>query len=202
MQAGSAVTTDHSQISAVKRRPSGAEGRRKKRGGENVLWHRVTANFDDAVKRFAASPEIASPITRLVFFKHLTVRQGMAARRYRDIMRAHDRFFVDTRSRSTKSADLEPTRKSEDDELNRHFWNGSLGEYEDDARKAKRHFKTLTKVLDAFADRVTGRNVAKSVLDDLCLSDIEPPAQWRQNLAHVLSAIAEAFDIQEQGRKR
>lgn len=185
------------RISAVKKRPSGAEHRRRRSGGENVLWHRVTANFDDAVKVFAANPEIASPITRLVFFKHLTQRQGMAARLYGEIMEKWRRFYVDEKG-TLRSANLEPsTVYRTEDELERRFWDGSLEEYYAAADGAKRDYTKMSRIMDAFRDPITGRNQAKNVLDDLCLSDIEPPAAWRDNLALVLNAIAEAFDVND-----
>jgi ornithine carbamoyltransferase len=52
-------------------------------------------------------------------------------------------------------------------------------------------------VLSRYADGVSGRNVAKDVLDELCLSDREPATQYRQNIAAVLQAIADAFGIKE-----
>jgi len=165
-----------------------------------VLWHRVTANFDDAVKVFAANPEIASPITRLVFFKHLTQRQGAAARLYREIMEKWRRFYVDGKG-TLRSADLEPVRKGGDDEIERRFWDGSLEEYYAAADASHRDYGKLMRTMGCFGDPVTGRNQAKNVLDDLCLSDVEPPAAWRENLALVLNAIAEAFDVAEK-RKR
>ena len=197
MTGAGAVTNKTTTISAIKKRPSGAQHRRNRRGGENVLWHRVTANFDEAVKRFAANPEIASPITRLVFFKHLTTRQGMAARRYRDIVQKFDRFHVNGPRGVTKSADLEPVRKAKDDEITRQTVAGTIDDYESEAKKARLEYRDLQRVLARYADPVTGRNMAKSVLDDLCLSDIEPPTEWRANLASVLTGIAQAFGIEE-----
>lgn len=184
-------------ISAQKPKREGGHSRAKKRRGpENVLWKRVTASFDDAVKRFAADPAIVAPLTRLVFFKHLTVRQGMAGRRYADVMRTYERFHVAGAQRSTRAQNLEPMRGA-DQEIERRIRNGTIAEYERDARHAKRDYKRMMKVLDRYADPVTGRNVAKDVLDNLCLSDAEPPAQWRSNLGVVLTAIADEFAVKE-----
>jgi hypothetical protein len=191
------VKKDPSSISAVKRRPSGYQKRRRKdRDAANVLWHRVTANFDEAVKRFAANPELGSPVTRLVFFKHLTVQQGMAARRYRDVVRRFEKFYVASSSRTTKSQNLEPAPGA-DQEIERHIQNGTLDEYQKRARKAKRQYFKALSLLDRFHDPVTGRNVAKDVLDDLVLNDREPPTAWRGNLAKILQDMADAFGVEE-----
>lgn len=195
--AGAIEVNKQTTISAVKKRPSGAQHRRKRRGGENVLWHRVTENFDEAIKRFAANPEMAGPITRLVFFKHLTVRQGMAARRYRDVVQTFNRYHVDAAGRTARSANLEPSSKGKDDTLHRELMNGTIADYEADARKAKREYKRLTAALATYADPVSGRNKARDLLDDLCLADVEPPAEWRENLAVVLDAIAKEFGGRE-----
>lgn len=190
-------------ISAVKPpRPSGHQQRTKKRGGENVLWKRVTANFDDAVKKFAANPAIGVPLTRLVFFKHLTVTQGMAGRRYADIVRNFERYHMAAGSRSAGSANLEPSRGGEDQELERHNNNGTMLDYLTEAKHAKRQYKRVMKVLDRYRDPVTGRNFAKDVLDNLCLTDIEPPAESRASIGVVLSEIAKEFGIGEKRERR
>jgi hypothetical protein len=184
-------------ISAQKPKREGGHSRaQKRRGAENVLWKRVTASFDDAVKRFSANPAIVAPLTRLVFFKHLTVRQGMAGRRYADVMRTYERYHVAAANRTPRAQNLEPVR-GRDQEIERHIRNGTMAEYEADARAARRAYKRMMKVLATYADPATGRNIAKDVLDNLCLSDIEPPAQWRGNLAVVLTAIADEFAVME-----
>jgi len=185
-------------ISAAKpSRGSGQTRAKKRRGGENVLWKRVTANFDDAVKVFAANPAIGVPLTRLVFFKHLTVSQGMAGRRYADIVRKFERYHMAAPARQARSANLQPSSKGEDQELERHANNGTMREYLDDARYAKRQYKKLMKVLDRFADPITGRNYAKDQLDNLCLLDQEPETADRAALGAILSIIADAFAVKE-----
>lgn len=185
-------------ISAVPPKREGGHARaKKKRGGENVLWKRVTANFDEAVKKFAASPEIATPLTRLVFFKHLTTKQGMAGRRYADIVSRFERYHVDKSSRAARSQSFEPVRGGEDQEIQRRILNGTISDYEADARMARRQYKRMQKVLERYADPISGRNVAKNLLDDLCLSQIEPPEQYRKNIGAVLEAIANEFAVKE-----
>lgn len=191
-------------ISAVKpARPSGHQQRRKRlAGGRNVLWKRVTASFDDAVKKFAANPAIAAPLTRLVFFEHLTITQGMAGRRYADIMRAFERYHMAAGSRSARSANLEPVRKADDQELERRARDGSMEDYLAEAKYAGRQHKRLMKVLGRFADPITGRNYAKDQLDNLCLNDQEPESADRAGIAVVLSLIAKEFGVNEKRERR
>lgn len=198
------VTNEIKSISAAKPpRPSGHQQRRaKKRGGRNVLWKRITASFDDAVKQFAADPRIAAPLTRLVFFEHLTTTQGMAGRRYASIMRKFERFHMAAGSRSARSANLEPTRNVEDQELERIIRAFKLKEYEAAAKVAKREHKRLMKVLAPYADPVTGRNYAKDKLDRLCLEDIEPESADRAGIGAILSIVAKEFGVNEQREKR
>src|SRR4051812_28042387 len=124
------VNEQSKSISAVKTRPSGYQQRRKKAlRGRNVMWKRLTASFDDAVKQFAANPAIVAPLTRLVFFEHLTVTQGMAGRRYADIMRGFAKYHMESSGHSAKSANLEPVRGVKDQELARRAVNGTMEDY-------------------------------------------------------------------------
>lgn len=194
------VAKVNDQLKPIAVRPyrgSGQQRAKKRRGGENVLWKRVTMNFDDAVKQFAANPAIATPLTRLVFFKHLTVTQGMAGRRYADVVRAFERYHMAAGSRTPRSANLEPSRGGEDQELQRHANNGSMEDYLAEAKYAKKQYKKLCKVLDRFVDPITGRNLARDMLDELCLRDIEPPSASRASIGAVLSMMAREFGIGE-----
>jgi hypothetical protein len=186
-------------ISAVKpKRASGYQQRKKqRRGGHNVLWKRLTGSFDDAVKKFAANPAIAAPLTRLVFFEHLTVTQGMAGRRYADIVRDFEQYHMEAGSRTARSANLQPARNSEDQTLERHHQNGSIDDYLSKAKHAKRQYKRLMKVIDKYRDPVTGRNYAKDALDNLCLLDIEPASADRPQIAAVLTMVAREFGVGE-----
>ena len=185
-------------ISAIKPKREGGHSRAKKRrGGWNVMWKRITENFDDAVLRAGADPRIAVPLTRLVLFQHLTVTQGMAGRRYADIIRRYERFHMASSARSARSANMQPARGVEDQELERIINNGKLREYEAAAKVAKREYKRVMKVLDKFADPVTGRNFAKDSLDDLCIFDREPAAESRKHIAAVLEMVAKEFGAKE-----
>lgn len=169
---------------------------KRKRGGENVGWHRIVLNWDDIVKKAGSNPDASVPILRWVYFGHLTKTQGMAGRRYADIMRKFDRFHTDTKSRSARAQGYEPGSGGEDQELEQRASDGTMDEYLAAARKAKRHYTKLQKVIAPFRE-------AKEMLDNLCVLDIEPPANHRASCAAVLSLIAKAFGIDEEhGRKR
>lgn len=197
MHGATATMSDIKSISAVKpQRPSGAQQRRSRKGGFNVRWKRITAAFDEHLRQLGADPAMAAPLSRWVVYQHLTVRQAMAGRRYASIMRRFERYQLPAASRSARSANLEPVR-AEDQEIERRINNGTLAEYEDDAREAKHHYRKVMKVLNKFADPITGRNFAKDQLDLLCLQEQEPASDQRKPLALVLTMIADTFGIEE-----
>lgn len=174
--------------------------RRSKRDAANILWRRVTASYDEEVVKFAKNPALTSPITRWVLFNHLTPTQGMAGRRYADIVGAFRRFHTEDKATSARSANLEPVRNVDDQELQHRLLNGSMDDYESEARHARRQYKRLMKVLDQFKQPLTGRNYAKDALDDLCLADREPPSNIRGDIAVVLTAVAREFGLVKEKR--
>src|SRR4051812_22376608 len=112
LQAGAIVNDQPKSISAARPPKPGPHARAKNnRGGANVQWRRITAAYDDHLKKLGANPAMVAPATRWVLFGHLTRTQGMAARRYADIIRRFERYFSEAGSRSAKSVNLEPTRK-------------------------------------------------------------------------------------------
>jgi hypothetical protein len=208
-------------ISAVKPSRGSGQTRAKKRrederrGGMHLRYKVMVQTFDGAIKALKDCPpdqfdalvksisevkRLQEPVTRLVFVGHLTAEQGIAARRYADVVRKFERYFLPPIQRSARSAALEPMH-GEDDEIERRIAEGTLPQYEANARKAKRDYQRVIKVLARFADPLTGRNVAKDVLDDLCLNDREPAQQHRRDIAVVLSGIAAAFG-QVKGERR
>lgn len=198
-----AAVSEFKNISAVKPKREGGHSRAKKRQtGHKIMWRRITAAYDDELKKLGANPAMVAPLTRWVLFNHLTKAQGMAGRRYADIVRNFDRYHANAPSRSSKSADLEPTtNRASDTTIERHIQNGTIEEYEDRAAYAKRQYRRLMKLLDRYADPITGRNQVKDYLDNLCLADQEPPAEVRPHLAAVLGAVAKEFGIGERKRK-
>lgn len=209
---GSMTETTIKSISAVKPKREGGHSRAmKRRGGQNVRWKRVTDSIDEAVKALHNCPPerydelvkiiaetrlMAVPVTRLRYFGHITVTQAIAARRYADIIRKFERFHMASSARSARSANLQPARGVEDTEIERIHVEGRLKEYEAAAKVAKREYRRLMKVIDKFADPVTGRNHAKDQLDNLCIFDREPPSEARASIGAVLSMVAKEFGIE------
>lgn len=195
MQTGALEVVEVKSVSAVKKYP-----RAKRRGGENVQWQRIRSNADDLHKVLRIGKEISSSITRLVLFKHLTETQGAAAMRYAYIVARFEKYCVETR-RNVRSPSYERAFGTDQEIERLRMVPDGIADYERRARRAKRDYAKLMKVLEPFADRITGRNTAKDVLDDLCLSDIEPASSYRQNLAIVLTAIVKAFGVTAQPRR-
>lgn len=200
-------------ISAQKpSRGSGQTRAKNKRGGHNIRWKRFTASIDEAmreakklppdqidaaIKLMAANTRLTAPISRLAYFNHITVTQAMAGRRYASIVRQFERYHIDGARRSARAQNPEPIRPGEDQEIQRHIFNGTIEDYEAEAKKARKEYDRAMKVLARYEDSATGRNVAKNVIDDLCLSDQEPPAQYRDNVAAILQALADEFGVKE-----
>lgn len=187
-------------ISAAKPPKPGPHARAKYVGA-NVKWKRITAAYDDHLAKMGANPAMVAPATRWVLFGHLTRTQGMAARRYADIVRRFRRYFSEVQADTARSANLEPVRKPEEDVVQRELMNGTIHEYEDAARKAKRQYKRLMKVMARYVDPVTGRNYAKTHVDMLCLEEQEPEARYREDISNVLGAVAKEFGLGEKRRK-
>jgi hypothetical protein len=152
--------------------------------------------FDKAVAIIATCTKLTNPVSQAVFMGFLTPTQGMAARRYAQVVSRFERYHIANASRSARAQDVDKARGGEDDEIQRHLQNGTINEYEREARKAKRDYAKAQAVLDRYIN-IVGRNDAKNVLDDFCLSDIWPPQQYQQNLAAVLQALAQAFGVKE-----
>ncbi|MET4187590.1 hypothetical protein ABIB86_000461 [Bradyrhizobium sp. JR1.7] len=171
-------------VSAVKRYPRA----QKKRGGETVIWHRYKSLDEEARNAYKISRELVSSIGRLMVHNHLTPLQAEAARRVAYVMARFEKFHVEGR-RTARSPSFE--RAFGSDQTLERLANETDGikEYETKARKARKDYEKLMKAISPYGSQ------AKNVLDDLCCSDVEPPAQYRQNIALVLSAVAKAFDV-------
>jgi hypothetical protein len=170
-------------VSAVKKYPRAHKGR----GGENVQWHRIKSLDASVLDAAKISRDAASVLGRLLLFKHLTPLQAEAGRRYAYIVARFEKYSIEGR-RTTKSPAYERAYGS-DQELERlsNIPDG-IAEYEKRAKNARRDYDKLMKELNRFPG-------AKGVLDDLCCSDIEPPAEWRDNVATVLSVVAKRFGV-------
>ena len=196
-----AIVADQPKSISAARPPKPGPHARAKHGAANVKWKRITAAYDDHLSKMGANPAMVAPATRWVLFGHLTKTQGMAARRYADIVRKYRRYYSEVQSDSARSANLEPVRKPEEDVIQRAVMEGTIHELEDAARKAKRQYKRLMKVMARYVDPLTGRNFAKTHVELLCLEEQEPEPQYRADIANVLGAVAKEFGLGDKRRK-
>ena len=174
-------------ISAVKKYPRAKTKRNLAKARGRQMWKTIQNQGDDLVKLGIINKESQSALSRMRLMTHLTDLEYQAGRRYAMIVGRFERFCTDTR-RNAKSQSYE-RGYGEDQTLERHFWNGTLGDYENEARDAKKEYAKLIKILDPYG------SVAKSLLDDLCCSDIEPPPNTRDNVAVVLRMVAKGFGV-------
>lgn len=185
------------RISAQYKRPE----TRKGRPGANVEWKRIKRlSMEGAVlDAVGISREAASVIGRWLLFGHLKPLQAEAARRYAYIMARFDRYHTEGR-RTAKSPAYERAFGS-DQELERRLFDGSLDAYERSARKARKQYNKLQTILLVYADRATLRNPLKEALDQMCCEDVEPPAQYRDQIAAALTHIAHEFGVTIENRR-
>lgn len=171
-------------VSAVKKYPRA----KKKRGGETVQWQRIKSLDAAALDAHKISREVVSAIGRLMIHKHLTPLQAEAARRVAYIMARFEKYSVEGR-RTARSPSFERAYGSDQEleRLNNEL--DGIATYERRAKEAKKDYRRLIKVLAPYGSQ------AKAILDDLCCSDIEPAAQYRENVALVLSAVAKEFGV-------
>lgn len=184
------------KISAKYQRPE-----RKRRGSANVEWHRIKRlSMEGAVlEAVGISREAASVIGRWLLFGHLTPLQAEAARRYAYIMARFDKYFTEGR-RTAKSPSYERAFGA-DQELERRAFDGTLDGYEKSAKKARRHYGKLQDIMSVYADRITLRNPLKEALDQMCCEDIEPPSEYREQIAAALRHIAHEFGVTVENRR-
>lgn len=171
---------------------------RERKGGENVQWKRIKSLDQSVLDANRIARDAASVIGRWLLFKHLTPFEAEAARRYAYVMGRFDRYFTEGR-RSAKSPSYERAY-GEDQELERRAFDGSMDHYEKSAKKARKHYDKLQRILVHYQD-VTGRNLMKDALDQMCCEDIEPPAQYRSDIAAALRHIGHEFGVTVQSRR-
>lgn len=169
---------------------------RKPKGGRNpgLQWRRIRDNFDDLVNQTSVNPEIGSEISRLVLFGQLSKGEGMAARRYGEIVGAYERFWnVDRINRTARSPSWSRGFGGEDNEIERRTVNGTISDYERAAKRAKKKYERLQKVIAPFTHFHGMQTQARGVLDDLCCGDIPVPGHLLPDVAKVLQLVGIEF---------
>lgn len=187
-------------ISAKYQKPRHHQGERPRgAGGANVEYKRIQSLGVDVLKARGISREVVSVIGRWLVFKHLTDLEAEAARRYAYIMARFDKYFTEGR-RTAKSPSYERAF-GQDQELEQRAFDGSLKFYEKSAKKAKRQYDKLQTIMGIYADPMTGRNPLKNAIDEMCCEDLEPPAEYRTQIAAVLRHVAHEFGVTAQSRR-
>lgn len=180
-------------ISAVK-----THQRKRARGDENVIWKRVQTMDADLLKAKGISRELVGVIGRWLLFKHLSPFEAEAARRYAYIMSRFDKYHTEGR-RSARSQSYERAFGA-DQELERRHIEGTTDTYEKSARRARKQYDKLQKLLLHYRD-ITGRNLMKDALDQMCCEDIEPPSEYRSDMAAALNHIGHKFGVEVKSRR-
>lgn len=185
---GQTVTNGGAKSPERRKRYAANERRKPRRKGENVIWRRIKDNIDDLVIKTGTNPAIASVVSRLVLFGHLTVEEGEVARFYGERMRRYARFFGEL-PHTVRAQDINASRGGID-EIALHTAGGSLREYEKRARQAKKQHDRIEKVLQPF---LHGRDV----LDDLCMNDSEINASHYPVVRQMLALVAVEFGLKQ-----
>lgn len=189
---GATVNQEIKSVSAVKRYPRARTKQNHAKARGRQIWKAIQHHGDDLVRLGIIAKESQSALSRMRLMTHLSGMEYEAGRRYALIIGRFERFCTDTR-RNAKSPSYERGFGT-DQELERHAMAGTTADYEDAAKDAKKEYRRLMKVLEPYGSQ------AKSLLDDLCCSDIEPPSTARENLAVVLRMVAKAFGVTEAPR--
>lgn len=179
-------------VSAVTKYPRAKTKRNLAKARGRQIWKAIQNHGDDLVKLGIIAKETTSALGRLRIMTHLTDLEFEAGRRYSMILARFERFCTDTR-RNAKSPSYERGFGA-DQELEHHEIMGTTADYEDAAKAAKKEYEKLMKILGPYGSQ------AKSLLDDLCCSDIEPPPNTRENVAVVLRMVAKGFGVTESPR--
>lgn len=181
-------------ISAQYQRP-----RSRERKGENVEWQRIKSLDASVLDAKKVSREVASVLGRWLLFNHLTPLEAEAGRRYAYIVGRFERHFLQGR-RTARSPSFERAY-GEDQEVERHHQLGTIKDYEAKAKKARRHYDKLQKIVGVYADPLTKRNPLRDAITDMCCSDIEPPPAYRTEIAAVLRHVGHEFGVTVASRR-
>lgn len=188
LQTSGALKVSASPVNPISAVTKYARSKTPKQRNARVAWKRIKDNIDDLVLHTGANPELGSVISRLVLFGHISRAEGYAARLYGEIMGAHDKFFVDHGKRTAKSPSYQRGTAGAADMIERLERNGTIAEYERQARQTAKRYKRIFKILERFPN-------AKDRLDDVCLHDTEIAAELRPHLRVVLRLLGQEFGV-------
>lgn len=141
-----------------------------------TLWQRLRAT--------SVLQEVGHVVGRLFFSGELTEAQASAALRYAEIVGRYDRYFNHA-GRSTPKSPSYMRGWGHDNEIEQHQKNGTMPDYERRARDARKAYQRLQKHIP--------NDLARSVLDDLCIHETEVSPLIRSDVRVILNLIAIEF---------
>lgn len=180
-------------VSAIKP-PRDQRPARARHARGRATWRAIEQHGDDLIRLGQIAKETRSVITKMVLLEEITKLEGEAAKRYAYVIARFEKYCIGTR-RTAKSPSFERAFGT-DQELERRQTEGTIGDYEAAAKKAKREYNKLMDAIAPYGSQ------AKSLLDDMCCSDVEPPASYRANLAVILRMIAKKFGVTERPKPK
>lgn len=180
-------------VSAV-RPPRDQRPARARQARGRATWRAIQDHGDDLIRLGQIAKETRSVITKMVLLENITKLEGEAAKRYAYVVARFEKYCTEGR-RTAKSPSFERAFGS-DQELERRQVEGTIADYEAAAKKARREYNKLMNVIAPYGAQ------AKSLLDDMCCGDIDPPASYHQNLAVVLRSIAKKFGVTERPKRK
>jgi hypothetical protein len=140
-----------------------------------TLWQRLRA--------VGLMQETGHVVGRLFFVGELNETQAAAALRYAEIVGRYHRYHNGTRR--TAASPSYQRGWGFDNEVQSHEKNNTVAEYESRARKAKKDYHRLQKHIP--------NDLARSVMDDLCIHEVEIAPGMRRDVRTLLNLIAIEF---------
>jgi hypothetical protein len=141
-----------------------------------TLWQRLRA--------VGLMQETGHVIGRLFFCGELTEAQAAAALRYAEVTARYERYFNHA-GRRTAASPAYQRGWGHDNEIERHEQAQTIKEYEQRASDARKAYARVQKHLP--------NAIARSVMDDLCIHEIEVSPLVRRDVIIVLDRIAAEF---------
>jgi len=169
----------------VERWPGGKRKANPKRAhaGANNIRKRFELHWD-AMVAYGVDARWGTVLGRLYLEGLLTSTQASAGILYAEIAGRYDRYFGVTR-RTPKSQSYQRSFGGADETVQRHIQDGTVRSYERRAKAARKRWERLQ-------NRIPSDH-ARSIVENVCLHEIDIPRSMVGDLAAILSSIAAAF---------
>lgn len=159
------------------------------KGAAGVKWHRIRDNWAD-LERIGINPDLGTVIGRMYLFGILSARQASAARLYAEVTGRYDRYHVSEdalQRRTAPSPAYQRGSRGRHDEIAQHQFNGTIKEYERQARRARRAYSKL--------DACLPNDTARQALDEIAIHEREVNSAIHDDICKVLNRIADKFQF-------